>query len=121
MQTETNHALQNAKASYQHIIEMVRALDIDEDEASQRIQEDALSVEVRSGWTSLGEELKAEEFMILLTTGGPALRIVGELNEHNEPERAWLEYQDWGTPWTRYFETEQDTLLTYSRQFCFGE
>lgn len=95
--------------------------EFDEDSARERIQEDALSVEVRSDWTTLGEELKAEEFCITLCTGGPAVRIVGEL-DNGEPSRAWIEYQDWGTPWTQLFnEIEQDTLLTYCRQFYFGE
>lgn len=95
----------------------------DEDEARQTIQEDALSVEVRSGWQSAGETLTPSEFAILLCTGGPAVRIRGELNEYNEPDRAWLEYQDWGTPWTQYFGNDvndiQDTLLAYAREFYF--
>jgi hypothetical protein len=64
--------------------------------------------------------LEPSEFMILLCTGGPAVRIVGELNR-GEPCRAWLEYQDWGTPWTRYFGADSDTLCQYASQFCFGE
>jgi hypothetical protein len=103
------------------------------EDAEQRIQEDPLSLEVRSGWTSLGEPLEAEEFNILLATGGPAVRIVGELDQHGEPSRAWLEVQDWFTPWTEYRGTpskndpgaldnvpSQDVLLTYARQFYFG-
>ena len=35
--------------------------------------------------------------------------------------RAWLEYQDWGTGWIQYFEVEQDTLLSFSSCFYFGE
>jgi hypothetical protein len=92
----------------------------DEDDARTRIEEDALSVEVRSGWVSLGEEMTADEFCILLTTGGPAVRIRGELDEHAEPYRAWLEVQDWGKPWTQYFPADQDTLLAYARCFCFS-
>lgn len=90
------------------------------EEAEQRISEDALSVEIRSGWTTLGHPLEAEEFRILLTTGGPAVQIRGELGRHNEPSRAWLEVQDWGKPWTQYFDADSDVLLTYSQQFCFG-
>lgn len=90
------------------------------EDAEQRIQEDALSVEVRSGWVSLGEPMEAEEFTILLGTGGPAMRIRGEL-DRGEPSRAWLEVQDWFTPWTQYFGASQETLLTYARQFYFGE
>jgi hypothetical protein len=89
------------------------------EDAEQRIQDDPLSIEVRSGWTSLGEPLEAEEFNILLATGGPAVRIVGELDQ-GEPSRAWLEVQDWFTPWTEYVGAPQDVLLAYARQFYFG-
>lgn len=90
------------------------------DEARERIQEDALEVQVRSDWHSPGEEAApATEFMILLCTGGPAVRIMGELDEHGEPDRAWLQVQDWGKPWTDYFGISQDTLLDYARCFCF--
>jgi hypothetical protein len=94
----------------------------DQDEARERIQEDALSVEVRSGWQSLGEPLEATEFCILLCTGGPAVRIVGELSQ-GEPSRAWIEYQDWFIPWTELVAApiERDTLLAYCQCFYFGE
>ena len=92
----------------------------DEEDARQRIQENPLSVEVRSDWVSPGEELTAGEFQILLCTGGPAVRIVGELYR-GEPCRAWLEYQDWGTPWTQYFGADSDTLCRYASFFFFGE
>ena len=92
----------------------------DEEDARQRIQEDPLEVQVRSDWTNPGETLEAGEFMILLCTGGPAVRIVGELNR-GEPCRAWLEYQDWGTPWTQWFGASSDTLCEYAANFFFGE
>lgn len=88
----------------------------DEEDARQRIQEDPLSVEVRSDWASPGEELTAGEFCILLCTGGPAVRIRGEL-DGGTPCRAWLEYQDWGTPWTQYFEANSATLCEYAGHF----
>lgn len=68
-----------------------------------------------------GAEAEDEEFMILLSTGGPALRIRGELSS-GEPDRAWLEYQDWGTPWTEHVATGSDhaALLTFCRVFYFG-
>jgi hypothetical protein len=92
----------------------------DRNEATEAAQENALSVEVRSGWTSCGDTMTPEEFRIVLCTGGPAVQIRGELNEYKEPSRAWLEYQDWGTPWTQYFPASQDTLLTYCAAFYFG-
>ncbi len=92
----------------------------DADEARERIQEDPLSVEVRSDWASPGETLEAGEFQILLCTGGPAVRIMGELSR-GEPVRAWLEYQDWGASWTQYFGASSDTLCEYASHFFFGE
>lgn len=93
----------------------------DQDEARERIQEDALSVEVRSGWDIVGGELSASEFRIVLCTGGPHVEIRGELDNYGQPSRAWMQYQDWGTPLTQYFGIEQSTLLAYCGQFYFGE
>lgn len=90
-----------------------------QDNAEQAIQDDPLSVEVRSDWTTPGEELEASEFCILLCTGGPAVRIVGELSD-GEPCRAWMEYQDWGTPWTQYFDADSATLIEYARRFFYA-
>lgn len=95
-----------------------------EDAARERIQNDALDVQVRSDWHSVGDEdgSKPSEFSILLCTGGPAVRIRGELNNYSEPCRAWVEYQDWFTPWTELVSPcEQSTLLAYCQQFYFGE
>jgi hypothetical protein len=100
-------------------------LEWDEDRARQTIQEDALSVEVRSDWHTPGDEdgKKPAEFCILLCTGGPAVRILGELDEHGEPTRAWLEHQDWGTSWQHFITQGEDNkaLLTYCQQFYFSE
>jgi hypothetical protein len=95
----------------------------DEDSAREAIQNDALDVQVRSDWhTPSNDQAGATEFQILLCTGGPAVRIMGELDEYLQPCRAWIEYQDWGTPWTQLFgEIEQSTLLEYCQQFYFGE
>ena len=89
----------------------------DEDDARERLNEDPLEVTVRSGWVSPGTEMTADEFQILLCTGGPAVRIMGELDNYGTPCRAWMEYQDWGTPWTQYFGAEQKRLLAYAQNF----
>lgn len=91
-----------------------------EEDAREAAQENALDVQVRSGWQGVGETLEADEFMILLCTGGPAVRIRGEL-DGGTPSRAWLEYQDWGTPWTHYFGARQSVLVEYASIFYFGE
>jgi hypothetical protein len=130
---EKNNAKAQAAAQLASIVEMVGTLNREQEagndnayiQAQEDIQNDALSVEVRSGWTPCGDvPFRAEEFMILLCTGGPAVRIVGTLDEHNQPDEARLEHQDWFTPWTPYActtEAESDALLTYCQQFYFGE
>jgi predicted phage gp36 major capsid-like protein len=136
---ETNHAEANAKAWYAEIVEMLKELKSANDDreypisreendridaARQRIHESVLSVEVRDGWRAPGGEIgpngNAEEYQILLTTGGPALRLYGQLGQYGEPETAELQYQDWGTPWTRY-PSPQGDLLRFAQCFYFGE
>jgi hypothetical protein len=95
----------------------------DAEQARERLTESILDLQVRSDWHAPGEESEPTDFMILLSTGGPALRIRGELGRYNQPERAWLEYQDWGTPWTEYYGDNLDTdaLLAFAAYFYFGE
>ena len=138
MSNETNHARDNAQAWAQTIAEMAAALNaalnIDADEpaysARDAITDAALSVDVRSGWYSPGErDPEPVEYQIILTTGGPSLRITGQLDVYAQPETADLEYQDWGTPWTRYhpaygeplFDTHNADVLTFAQQFYFGD
>lgn len=95
-----------------------------EDEARERIEQDALDVAVRTEWYSPGAtDVKPDQFYILLCTGGPAVRIMGELDEFGQPDRAWLEYQDWGTPWTERINSagEMETLIAYAECFYFGD
>jgi len=93
-----------------------------EEAARERIQEDPLDIQIRSGWQSIGETLEPEEFTILLCTGGPAVRIVGELDQYKQPCRARIEYQDWFTPWRELIDgVSHSDLLTYCQQFYFGE
>lgn len=94
----------------------------DEDRAREMIEEDPLSIEVRSGWHTPGEGNENDEYMILLCTGGPAVRIIGDLNR-GQPETAKLQYQDWGTPWTEFMlkHDKYETLLAYAQQFYFGD
>lgn len=84
-----------------------------------------LELRVRTGWHAPGWDgrMPPEEFEILLSTGGPALRLVGELDDA-EPARCWLEIQDWGTPWTRLHcrhEREIDAVRWFACLFYYGE
>lgn len=96
----------------------------DEDGAQRRIDEDPLSIQVRGDWCNVGEEpdTKNGQFEILLTTGGPAARIMGELRD-GQPYRAWFEYQDWFKPWTEVWVDSADNavMLEYAQRFYFGE
>jgi len=97
---------------------------VDSDGMREIIDQDPLEVSVKTGYHFPGAEgVKATEYMILLSTGGPASRIIGDLSEYGEPENARLQVQDWFTPWTDVnTTTEQDNkLLEYACFFYFGE
>ena len=128
--TKTNHALQNAIATIETMVEdfkkdqqLQESNDYDQqDQLRESILNSALSVEFRSGWySSPNEETTPEEFRILLAWGGPALRIIGELDNYG-PINPKLQYQDWGTPWTDYEITEDqpDALNWFCNCFYFG-
>lgn len=118
--------LQEVGASAHKVIsEMVAPLlDADENEDTQEyarecVLEDVLSLEVLAKGASM-QSLAPFGYELLLATGGPAVRIVGDLDDNCEPETARLEVQDWGEPWT---EVARDTeaLMAYVRCFYFGE
>lgn len=86
-----------------------------------------LTVLVRSGWYAPGtSEQQPEEFEILLSTGGPACRIIGELDRGSV---AWqsgcrpvMQHQDWFKPWTESsYDINTDALLWFCEQFYYGE
>lgn len=93
------------------------------EDVERAIQEDPLSVEVRSGWVTPGAELESEDFRIVLCTGGPHVEIIGELDRYRQPCRAWLQYNGWFIPMTERVNEpgDQETLLAYASQFYFGE
>lgn len=123
-----NHGKDQARAQLESIEEMVQNLlddpDEDKEESTQTIHEDALSVEVRGDWHEPGDEQASRpiEYTILLCTGGPAVKIKGDLNEYLEPDTASLQFQDWFTPWEDYHLTsgQEGAVLTYARCFYFG-
>ena len=88
------------------------------------INDSALEVSVRderrSVWCGDSNQLfnAPVEYQILLSTGGPAFRIVGRLDRYAEPESATLQFQDWGTPWVDVWEGKN--TLKYASVFYFG-
>ena len=93
----------------------------DEDEARSIIDEYGLAVEwiaKRGGhdtsWSFWG-------FEWLLSTGGPACRVVARCDEHGHCESARIEWQDWFQPWTALDADVQDNaLLVLSYMGSYG-
>lgn len=131
-----SQAISNARAWVQTIAEAMAAFEAlqggdesasfdgeeftSEDDLRQRIEEMPLSVQVREGWREpFADRGEPEEFLILLSTGGPALRIYGDIGGKHA-----LQWQDWGTPWTDYHDTteEQDKAISaFVGLFYLGE
>jgi hypothetical protein len=123
---EKDHARKQAKLQLASIVEMLAAVhkaktDKDRESAEQTILEDPLSVQFRGGWHSMGESGKDEEYKILLCTGGPAVRITGDIDVYGDAYSCELQYQDWGTTWTCYClkDVEEKALLQYAQFFVF--
>lgn len=91
----------------------------DEENARRTIDESPLDIAADKGERFDG----TRHYMILLGTGGPAARIVGELDQHAQPETATFQYQDWFKPWTDAWVSAEDadTLLEFAQQFYFAE
>jgi len=142
MRDDKDHAKDQAKAQIETICDMMKALKIaqekgsgngyeaiyegdmvDEEGMREIIEQDALSVRIRSDWQEPGKSLTPTEFELLLCTGGPAVRIVGELDEYNEPESPRVQYQDWFTHWMDYREItdkQSKLILEYCRMYYFN-
>ena len=132
MSEPNSSAEEHAKRQLNSIVRLINALRKAEksdnedaiEKARQAIEEAPISAETRSGWHSPGTKDEEDvEYLILLSTGGPASRVYGELGEGNEPSTAAIQYQDWGTPWTTLrplFEKQKKALLEYARCFYWG-
>jgi len=129
---DTQNAKDQAQAQFESIKEMIAALSAagENDEATEAaqeaIQEDPLSVEVRSEWHSPGSRDNGgiSEFRILLCWGGPAVQLIGELDDYMQPCDVKLQFQDWFIGWTDHFpedENADEILLEYCQQFYFGD
>ena len=131
---DKQRAKDQARAQFESIKGMVEALTeaseaedwTAHEEALTVIQEDPLSVEVRSEWYSPGDRDNGgiSEFRILLCWGGPSVQIIGELDDCNQPCEAKLQFQDWFIGWADYSPEDahaDEILLDYCQQFYFGD
>ena len=131
----SDNSREQAEAQLENIIDMMERYekaqnDGDEDAIEairQEVDEDPLEILTRSTeWNTLGKtksgEQKPDEFMILLCTGGPAVRIIGDLDEHQSPTNIRLEYQGWGEDWQRFYldaKHKEIALQAYCEIFSF--
>ena len=93
--------------------------------ARDEIHCDTLSIRVRDDWRDPCDESSGPcEFEIMLSTGGPASRIVGTLDQYGEPETFHVEVQDWFQPWQSFvgMTGKQGDLIRqyYLSQFYFA-
>ncbi len=63
----------------------------------------------------------AEVFQLLLCTGGPAVRIIGELDQFRRPIAARIEHQDWFRPWTAWHEADEQKLIEFADYFVYED
>jgi len=127
-----NHALDAALSTAAHIARLIRLHDRLNESASdhydwleaiqQQIDEMPLSILVRSDWHEPGHIGETDEYEILLCTGGPAVRITGPLTSFEQPHDAFLQCQDWGTPWQPVAVDSETQLALYyfACNFWFG-
>ena len=109
------------------LLELGWAEDPDHEAIAERIEheyrDEPLSVRVRSDWEDVGVELEPGQFKIELSTGGPAMQIVGELSLCSWPCRPRLQYQDWFKPWREYLdatEAQYEALDWFCGLFDYG-
>jgi len=110
---EKDHALANAKAHLDSIIEwhtksVLSVSDEETEEIEEEARESVLSVEYRqSCWQSVGSELTASQGRLLLTWGGPSCQIITDLDSYGEPSgNVEIQYQDWFKPWEGYWPSD---------------
>lgn len=68
----------------------------DADDVYDAIQELPLSIEVRSGWHSIGEDLEAAEVRVVLTFGGPSCEIRADYDPSSGCSRPRVLWSEWG-------------------------
>ena len=78
-----------------------------EEETRDAIYGTPLSVEVRSGWHSVGEEAgEPEEFRIVLCTGGPHVELTGDIGGSVR-----VVFRDWGESGEYYPDADERAAL----------
>lgn len=112
--TEDTNALDTARAYLDSISDLLDAHEAAPTDATlAAIEELPLETSVRcTSWSTRYDDLLADEYRILLCTGGPAVQITGDYDPDDGPVNAHIQYQDWFRPWRAMpSTTEQDHAL----------
>ena len=117
IQEQTNESWEQCKKEIDKQIKVLMGKDCKKaDEMRETITQEPLEIKTRTHFSG------DKEYMILLGTGGPAMRIFGGLDEYDEPYTAEYQFQNWFTEWTTAPESVNDeNLIEYARCFYFGE
>ena len=121
---EVSRAAEQAQAQLDEIQRLSDLLDKDpdNDDLQEELRGLALSQEVRSCWQTVGQELEAGMYRLVLCTGGPHVEVTGSLGLGGDPDIGTLWFSDWGTQLTQVnlTEPEQELLLWFAQSFYWG-
>lgn len=119
MSDTSTYAYRQAELQYNSIVELLAAAQ-DAEDTAEELYNTPLSVATRSAWRAAGPPLLPTEYELLLCTGGPAVRVTGDLDDNFEPITATMKYQDWGTPWTDFHTADESKLLAFASYFYYA-
>lgn len=131
------HAIENATAHMKSILKLYQkhlalqrnALKVDTVEDYEALEQECfempLEMRMRDDWYPAGTEPQdrvPSEVELLLSTGGPACRVWGDL-DRGVVKNAEIQWQDWGTPWTRLVGggVVGEALDWFANQFYWAE
>ena len=121
---EGSRAFEQAQLQLDEIQRLADLLekDPDNDELQDELRDLAVSQEVRSCWQTVGQELEAGMYRLVLCTGGPHVEIQGSLSGAGDPDSAVLYCQDWGTGLQEVSvtEPERELLVWFAELFYWG-
>ena len=81
-----------------------------QDEIGVELGESLLSVDQMTH----GVYADGDTWQVLLTTGGPAARVVITTDADGDPIQAVFEFQDWFEPWTAPPEQDRNLLIKWA-------
>lgn len=115
----SDNSERQAQSQYESLLEVVKHEQYDcvcfEDDNS--LDTDGARCEVGEGYDEPSDAYydpldieMVRQVKVLLCTGGPAVRLVGELNRYGGIANSWIEHQDWYEGWERLDGVDTEPL-----------